>query len=266
MVQDGAADGDVDLGTLPTVAAGTSSAGAGEQCRAVRPRQGRLLLFLNEPTSRLDSRTAWSICTHLFKLANNGQAIPCTIHQPSAMFQSLFLCHYRPESSTSEETNGVTLSTAGDPAPDTSVTNAASTSSTTTIPTATIPTATTSAANVPNATGIANDNEDEAEPSSAATRPSNKSLGKRKRGVTFSDVDSFMPSTTDSDESEHADTDGEELISLTRAQLKEVLAQRTSKALSRAANSSRRRRRRPDSDSDEDFDSKSYNDYLHIYQ
>nr|A0A1V0QSE4.1 RecName: Full=ABC-type transporter eriD; AltName: Full=Erinacine biosynthesis cluster protein D [Hericium erinaceus]ARE72241.1 ABC-transporter [Hericium erinaceus] len=49
----------------------------------------QLLLFLDEPTSGLDSQTAWSICTLLRKLANNGQAILCTIHQPSAMlFQS----------------------------------------------------------------------------------------------------------------------------------------------------------------------------------
>lgn len=47
-----------------------------------------LLLFLDEPTSGLDSQTAWSICNLLRKLANNGQAILCTIHQPSAhLFQ-----------------------------------------------------------------------------------------------------------------------------------------------------------------------------------
>ncbi|THU83339.1 putative ABC multidrug transporter [Dendrothele bispora CBS 962.96] len=45
----------------------------------------QLLLFLDEPTSGLDSQTAWSICTLLRKLANNGQAILCTIHQPSAL-------------------------------------------------------------------------------------------------------------------------------------------------------------------------------------
>ena len=55
-----------------------------------------LLLFLDEPTSGLDSQTAWSICTLLRKLANNGQAILCTIHQPSAVLfqefdQLLFL-------------------------------------------------------------------------------------------------------------------------------------------------------------------------------
>ncbi|KAK6503559.1 hypothetical protein TWF481_008573 [Arthrobotrys musiformis] len=49
---------------------------------AARPE---LLLFLDEPTSGLDSQTAWSICTLLRKLARNGQAILCTIHQPSAV-------------------------------------------------------------------------------------------------------------------------------------------------------------------------------------
>ncbi|KAK9464577.1 ABC-2 type transporter-domain-containing protein [Lipomyces arxii] len=45
----------------------------------------QLLLFLDEPTSGLDSQTAWSICSLMRKLANNGQAILCTIHQPSAV-------------------------------------------------------------------------------------------------------------------------------------------------------------------------------------
>uniref|UniRef100_A0A0W0GAH4 ABC transporter domain-containing protein n=1 Tax=Moniliophthora roreri TaxID=221103 RepID=A0A0W0GAH4_MONRR len=44
-----------------------------------------LLLFLDEPTSGLDSQTAWSIVTLLRRLAENGQAILCTIHQPSAL-------------------------------------------------------------------------------------------------------------------------------------------------------------------------------------
>ncbi|KAG9189985.1 hypothetical protein G6011_08073 [Alternaria panax] len=42
------------------------------------------LLFLDEPTSGLDSATAWSICSLLEKLRTSGQAILCTIHQPSA--------------------------------------------------------------------------------------------------------------------------------------------------------------------------------------
>lgn len=43
----------------------------------------RLLLFLDEPTSGLDAQAAWSIVKFLRKLANAGQAILCTIHQPS---------------------------------------------------------------------------------------------------------------------------------------------------------------------------------------
>ncbi|KAL6932879.1 hypothetical protein ACO0R3_001968 [Hanseniaspora guilliermondii] len=45
----------------------------------------KLLMFLDEPTSGLDSQTAWSICQLMRKLANQGQAILCTIHQPSAI-------------------------------------------------------------------------------------------------------------------------------------------------------------------------------------
>lgn len=38
----------------------------------------------------LDSQTAWSIVTLLRKLANNGQAILCTLHQPSAPIFQMF--------------------------------------------------------------------------------------------------------------------------------------------------------------------------------
>lgn len=54
---------------------------------AARPQ---LLLFLDEPTSGLDSQTSWSICNLMEKLANNGQAILCTIHQPSAILFQRF--------------------------------------------------------------------------------------------------------------------------------------------------------------------------------
>ncbi|KAI0298342.1 ABC-2 type transporter-domain-containing protein [Multifurca ochricompacta] len=48
----------------------------------------KLLLFLDEPTSGLDSQSAWGIVSFLRDLANHGQAILCTIHQPSAeLFQ-----------------------------------------------------------------------------------------------------------------------------------------------------------------------------------
>ncbi|EXJ79220.1 ATPase [Capronia epimyces CBS 606.96] len=43
-----------------------------------------LLLFLDEPTSGLDSQSSWSIVSFLRKLADNGQAVLSTIHQPSA--------------------------------------------------------------------------------------------------------------------------------------------------------------------------------------
>ncbi|KAI2084684.1 Multidrug resistance protein [Ophidiomyces ophidiicola] len=49
-----------------------------------------LLLFFDEPTSGLDSQTAWSICKLMRKLADHGQAILCTIHQPSAMLMQEF--------------------------------------------------------------------------------------------------------------------------------------------------------------------------------
>ncbi|KAK1148199.1 Multidrug resistance protein [Aspergillus melleus] len=54
---------------------------------AARPK---LLLFLDEPTSGLDSQTSWSICDLMEKLTNSGQAILCTIHQPSAILFQRF--------------------------------------------------------------------------------------------------------------------------------------------------------------------------------
>ncbi|EEH03023.1 ABC drug exporter AtrF [Histoplasma capsulatum G186AR] len=44
-----------------------------------------LLLFLDEPTSGLDSQAAFSIIRFLKKLSRAGQAIICTIHQPSSL-------------------------------------------------------------------------------------------------------------------------------------------------------------------------------------
>ncbi|KAA8649577.1 uncharacterized protein ATNIH1004_002248 [Aspergillus tanneri] len=50
----------------------------------------KLLIFLDEPTSGLDSQTSWSICNLMETLTNNGQAILCTIHQPSAILFQRF--------------------------------------------------------------------------------------------------------------------------------------------------------------------------------
>ncbi|EEA25209.1 hypothetical protein TMatcc_006570 [Talaromyces marneffei ATCC 18224] len=53
------------------------------------------LLFLDEPTSGLDGQSAYNIIRFLRKLVDGGQAVLCTIHQPSAVlfdaFDSLLL-------------------------------------------------------------------------------------------------------------------------------------------------------------------------------
>jgi ATP-binding cassette subfamily G (WHITE) protein 2 (SNQ2) len=49
-----------------------------------------LLLFLDEPTSGLDSNSAYSIVRFLKKLSSAGQAIVCTIHQPSSVLIQQF--------------------------------------------------------------------------------------------------------------------------------------------------------------------------------
>ncbi|KAI0804598.1 ABC-2 type transporter-domain-containing protein [Irpex lacteus] len=49
-----------------------------------------LLLFLDEPTSGLDGQSAWNLVRFLKKLASSGQAILCTIHQPSSLLFESF--------------------------------------------------------------------------------------------------------------------------------------------------------------------------------
>lgn len=49
-----------------------------------------LLIFLDEPTSGLDSQSSWTICAMLRRLADHGQAVLATIHQPSALLFQTF--------------------------------------------------------------------------------------------------------------------------------------------------------------------------------
>jgi ATP-binding cassette subfamily G (WHITE) protein 2 (SNQ2) len=49
-----------------------------------------VLLFLDEPTSGLDGQSSFLIVSFLRKLAAAGQAVLCTIHQPSASLFAQF--------------------------------------------------------------------------------------------------------------------------------------------------------------------------------
>ncbi|KIJ43374.1 hypothetical protein M422DRAFT_170019, partial [Sphaerobolus stellatus SS14] len=55
-----------------------------------KPAKPELLLFLDEPTSGLDGQSTWNLVRFLRKLAHQGQAILCTIHQPSALLFESF--------------------------------------------------------------------------------------------------------------------------------------------------------------------------------
>jgi ABC-type multidrug transport system ATPase subunit len=48
------------------------------------------LLFLDEPTSGLDAQASYNIMRFMRKLADQGQAILCTIHQPSSQLFAFF--------------------------------------------------------------------------------------------------------------------------------------------------------------------------------
>jgi ATP-binding cassette subfamily G (WHITE) protein 2 (PDR) len=50
----------------------------------------QILIFLDEPTSGLDSRSSWAICKVMRKLADHGQPVLATIHQPSAVLFEQF--------------------------------------------------------------------------------------------------------------------------------------------------------------------------------
>lgn len=84
----------IDLLEMRSIASATvGSAGSGlnqEQRKRLTiavelASKPELLLFLDEPTSGLDSLAAFNIVRFLRKLADAGQAILCTIHQPSAV-------------------------------------------------------------------------------------------------------------------------------------------------------------------------------------
>jgi ATP-binding cassette, subfamily G (WHITE), member 2, SNQ2 len=49
-----------------------------------------VLVFCDEPTSGLDSQAAWGVVQFLRKLADAGQSILYTIHQPSAVLFEQF--------------------------------------------------------------------------------------------------------------------------------------------------------------------------------
>lgn len=49
-----------------------------------------VLIFLDEPTSGLESQSSWAICAFMRKLADHGQAVLATIHQPSAVMFEQF--------------------------------------------------------------------------------------------------------------------------------------------------------------------------------
>ncbi|OJJ38758.1 hypothetical protein ASPWEDRAFT_48910 [Aspergillus wentii DTO 134E9] len=85
----------LDMGSIANALIGTPGAGLNLEQRkkvsigvemAAKPD----ILFLDEPTSGLDGQSAYSIIRLLRRLADSGQAIVCTIHQPAAELISTF--------------------------------------------------------------------------------------------------------------------------------------------------------------------------------
>jgi len=86
----------LELGDIAGATVGEQGAGLNQEQRkrltigvelASKPE---LLLWLDEPTSGLDNLAASNIVRFLRKLADAGQAILCTIHQPSSILMSQF--------------------------------------------------------------------------------------------------------------------------------------------------------------------------------
>ncbi|KAL4789751.1 ABC-2 type transporter-domain-containing protein [Aspergillus venezuelensis] len=59
-----------------------------DNCAEALAAKPDLIIFFDKPTSGLDSQTSFAICTFMKRIANHGQAVLATIHQPGAvMFQ-----------------------------------------------------------------------------------------------------------------------------------------------------------------------------------
>ena len=63
---------------------------AGVICLSCSVQSNPSILFLDEPTSSLDSRAALVVVRVIRKIAQRGRAVVCTIHQPSAQLLSEF--------------------------------------------------------------------------------------------------------------------------------------------------------------------------------
>lgn len=85
----------LELHDIEDALIGTPEAGLGVEQRkrltiGVELVSKPTLLFLDEPTSGLDGQNSYLIVSFLRKLAATGQAVLCTIHQPSAALFAQF--------------------------------------------------------------------------------------------------------------------------------------------------------------------------------